>query len=594
MKRYILILVALIAGMAVHAEDLQKKALADYDNKNYAAAIDDYQQLEKQSGVSAEYYFNLGNAYYRSGKKGKAILCYERALRLNPRYEKAQANLDFVNMKIIDRPEPEENILAVGFRNVQNAMSPTAWTVVAMAAFLLFIAGMATYAFASAITLRKVGFFGGLGLLVVCVFANVFAARANNAATSHDYAVVMNDSTQLSAVSREPLNKDEVAFTLHEGAKLKKNGMRVLGIGDSPYENLLQELRDSLDEYYKVSSLENYDEVFKAVAFFTFKYGKIDWLESNNEYWLMRDAQLRTEFNITTGPKIQDMRKIKFKSAMKEYYAKAGLPTARWHIVEGLEDALDFAHTVGYPVVVKPDNGVGANNTYKLSSDEDLEFFMDHKGDEVYIMEEYVRGYVQTFDAIVDSKGQPLFESGNITPESIMDIVNDNRDSTYYLVKDVPENIRSAGLRTVKAFGVKSRFIHLEFFVLSEDQAGLGKKGDVLGLEVNMRPAGGYTPDMYNYSQETDVYKIWADMVCFDKNTKPIGAHHYCAFYGRRDGTHYKLDDYEIMMKYRDHMVMNGRIPDALSGAMANQMYVATFDTQEELDQFYSDMEEKF
>jgi len=179
MKRYILILVALIAGMAVHAEDLQKKALADYDNKNYAAAIDDYQQLEKQSGVSAEYYFNLGNAYYRSGKKGKAILCYERALRLNPRYEKAQANLDFVNMKIIDRPEPEENILAVGFRNVQNAMSPTAWTVVAMAAFLLFIAGMAAYAFASAITLRKVGFFGGLGLLVVCVFANVFAARAN-------------------------------------------------------------------------------------------------------------------------------------------------------------------------------------------------------------------------------------------------------------------------------------------------------------------------------------------------------------------------------------------------------------------------------
>ena len=105
---------------------------------------------------------------------------------------------------------------------------------------------------------------------------------------------------------------------------------------------------------------------------------------------------------------------------------------------------------------------------------------------------------------------------------------------------------------------------------------------------------GGYTPDMYNYSQETDVYKIWADMVCFDKNTKPIGAHHFCAFYGRRDGTHYKLDDYEIMMKYRDHMVMNGRIPDALSGAMANQMYVATFDTQEELDQFYSDMEEKF
>ena len=197
-------------------------------------------------------------------------------------------------------------------------------------------------------------------------------------------------------------------------AELKKNGMRVLGIGDCPYENLLQELRDSLHEYYKVSSLENYDEVFKAVAFFSFKYGKIDWLESNNEYWLMRDAKLRTEFNITTGPKDCDMRKIKYKSAMKEYYAKAGLPTARYHLVEGMDDALEFAHTVGYPVVVKPDNGVGANNTYKLQSDEELAFFMEHKDENLYIMEEFVRGYVQTYDAIVDSKGQPLFESGRI------------------------------------------------------------------------------------------------------------------------------------------------------------------------------------
>ncbi|MDY4491127.1 MAG: carbamoylphosphate synthase large subunit [Candidatus Faecousia sp.] len=372
--------------------------------------------------------------------------------------------------------------------------------------------------------------------------------------------------------------------------ELRNNGMRVLGIGDCPYNELLQELRDSLDEYYKVSSLENNDEVFKAVAFFSFKYGKIDWLESNNEYWLMRDAWLRTEFNITTGPKSGDMYKIKYKSAMKEFYAKAGLPTARYHLVEGFEDAAEFAHLVGYPVVVKPDNGVGANNTYKLHDDEELRFFIDTKDDDVYIMEEFVNGYVQTYDAIVDSQGQPLFESGNITPYSLMDIVNNGGDSVYYLVKELPDAIRDAGLRTVEAFGVKSRFIHLEFFVLNEDQEGLGKKGDILGLEVNMRPAGGFTPDMYNYSQETDVYKIWADMVAFDRSTKPVGNHHYCAFFGRRDGRHYKLDDYEVMMKYGPKMVMSGRIPDALSGAMANQMYVANFDTEEEMLAYYADL----
>ena len=372
--------------------------------------------------------------------------------------------------------------------------------------------------------------------------------------------------------------------------ELQNNGMRVLGIGDSPYGDLVKELRDSLDEYYKVSSLENYDEVFKAVAFFTFKYGKIDWLESNNEYWLMRDAQLRTEFNITTGPKSDDMAKIKFKSAMKEYYAKAGLPTARYHLVEGLDDALEFANYVGYPVVVKPDNGVGANNTYKLKSDDDVRWFMETKDNNVYIMEEFVNGYVQTYDAIIDSQGNPLFESGNVTPLSLMDIVNEGGDSVYYLVKDLPDNIRDAGLRTVKAFGVKSRFIHLEFFILNEDQEGLGKKGDILGLEVNMRPAGGYTPEMYNYSQETDVYKIWADMVAFDCNTKPIGNHHYCAFYSRRDGRTYKMDDYEITMKYGHCLKMTGRIPEALSGAMANQMYVCNFDTEEEMNEFYADM----
>ena len=372
----------------------------------------------------------------------------------------------------------------------------------------------------------------------------------------------------------------------------KQNGLRVLGIGDCPYEQLTQELKDSMHEYYKVSSLENADEMFRAVAFFSYKYGKIDWLESNNEYWLMQDAWLRTQFNITTGPRLCDINKIKFKSAMKDCYAKAGLPTARYHIVQGYEDALAFANMVGYPVVVKPDNGVGASSTYKLSSNDDLAFFMDHKDNQVYIMEEFVNGTVHTYDAIIDSQGNPLFESGNVTVDSLMDVVNEEKDSLYYLVKDLPENIRDAGIRTVKAFGVKSRFVHLEFFILNDDQPGLGKKGDVLGLEVNMRPCGGYTPDMYNYSQQTDVYKIWADMIAFDRNTKPIGNRQYCAFYGRRDNRSYRLSHDEVVSRYGSRMVMCTRVPEALSGAMANQMYVCLFDTKEELDRYYQELAE--
>jgi len=374
--------------------------------------------------------------------------------------------------------------------------------------------------------------------------------------------------------------------------ELKRNGMNVLGIGDQPYDELRPELKESLNEYYKVSSLENYDEVYRAVAFFIFKYGRIDWLESNNEYWLERDAQLRTDFHITSGFQVEDMPRIKYKSKMKEYYQKVGLAVAHYHLVDDLEGCLAFIKEVGYPVVVKPDNGVGASHTYKLSSNEELRqwFAQDCEPGVSYIMEEFVHAEVNSYDAIIDSKGEPMFETGNVTPMSIMDIVNEGDNSIYYIVKDLTEDTRAAGRATVKSFGVKSRFVHFEFFRLTQDQEGLGKRGDIMALEVNMRPCGGFSPDMMNFANSTDVYKIWADMIAFDRSTVPGGAHAYCAFAGRRDGKNFVMDHDAIMAKYGHQMKMVERIPDALAGAMGNQMYVATFPTKEEMDAFYSDL----
>ncbi len=373
--------------------------------------------------------------------------------------------------------------------------------------------------------------------------------------------------------------------------ELKNNGMNVLGIGDQPYEELSSDLKANLNEYYKVGSLENYDEVYRAVAFLIFKHGSIDWLESNNEYWLERDAMLRTAFHITSGFQVEDIPRIKFKSRMKEYYQKAGIPAARYHLVEGLEDCRTFISEVGYPVVVKPDNGVGASHTYKLNCEQELEQFLAEKEAEVsYIMEEFVPAEVNSYDAVIDASGEPIFETGNVTPMSIMDIVNTNDNSIYYIVKELPEDTRRAGRAAVKSFGVKSRFIHFEFFRLTEDHEYLGKKGDVIGLEVNMRPCGGFTPDMINFAHSTNVYKIWADMIAFDKSELEQGPHAFCAYAGRRDGKEFELSHEEIMAKYGSNMRMCQRIPDVLAGAMGNQMYVANFETREGMDEFYGDM----
>ena len=373
--------------------------------------------------------------------------------------------------------------------------------------------------------------------------------------------------------------------------ELKKNGLNVLGIGDQPYDQLAPELKASLNEYYKVSNLENYDEVYRAVAFLIFKHGPIDWLESNNEYWLERDAMLRTAFHITSGFQVEDMPRIKYKSKMKEFYRKAGIPVARYHIVDTVEGCKKFIDQVGYPVVAKPDNGVGANDTYKLSKDAELEHFFQTKVPGVsYIMEEFVHAEVNSYDAIINSEGEPLFETGNVSPVSIMDIVNENGNSLYYIRKELPDDVRAAGRATVKSFGVKSRFIHFEFFRLTEDQPRLGKKGDVVALEVNLRPSGGFSPDMMDFAHSSDVYKIWADMIAFDKSTMPEGEHNFCAYAGRRDGKDFVYSHEDIMRLYGPQMKMVGRIPDVLAGAMGNQMYVANLPTQEALDQFYRDV----
>lgn len=372
---------------------------------------------------------------------------------------------------------------------------------------------------------------------------------------------------------------------------LKENGFNVLGIGDQPYEELSQNLKDSLCEYYKVSNLENYDEVYRGVAFLIFKHGPIDWLESNNEYWLERDAMLRTAFHITTGFQESDMPRIKYKSKMKEYYQKIGMPVARYHIVDTIEGCEEFIKEVGYPVVTKPDNGVGASHTYRLTCREELEkFFAKKEPDVSYIMEEYIFGEVNSYDAIIDSHGNPLFETGNVTPCSIMDIVNTNDNSIFYILKDLPDDTRIAGRATAKSFGVKSRFVHFEFFRLLKDQKGLGRKGDLMALEVNMRPSGGVSPDMMNFAHDTDVYKIWADMVAFDKTNVVEGKNAYCAFVGRRDGKPFAMNHAAIMAKYGKNIRLSDEVPKALSQAMGNQMYLAVFSSRPQLDQFYADV----
>lgn len=372
--------------------------------------------------------------------------------------------------------------------------------------------------------------------------------------------------------------------------RLQQNGVNVLGVGDAPYQELHPDLRQALTEYYRVDCLENYDQVLRALGYFTGRYGKMDWVESNNEYWLELDAALRTDFNITTGLKSQEIEKYKRKSVMKEFYRQAGIPVARCLLVTRettLDQALAFTREVGYPVVAKPDNGVGAIATYKLRNDQDLADFFEDKPAADYLMEEYITGEVTTYDGVCNSKGEVLFAASHVTRNSIMDMVNEHIPTYYYVNKQVPADVERAGKATLKAFGATRRFFHLEFFRLTQAKKGLGNVGDIVALEVNMRPAGGFTPDMLNYSQSVDVYQIWADMVAFDELRHTFqGPKSYCVYAGRRDECNYKLTLPQLEEHCGSHARLFTRMPPALAGTMGDQVAIACFDTMKEVDAF--------
>ncbi|MGM9874246.1 MAG: acetyl-CoA carboxylase biotin carboxylase subunit family protein [Bacilli bacterium] len=369
---------------------------------------------------------------------------------------------------------------------------------------------------------------------------------------------------------------------------MKKRGFITLGIGDSPYNDISDELKSCLDEYYTCPDMDNFDNEIKAVKYFVDKYHDIDYLESNNEYWLEKDAKLREMFNIKNGVRGSDIEFYNHKSKMKEKYAIAGVPFARYILVSTLEKLEQFVEEVKYPIFIKPDVGVGAYGDFKINNYDDLINFFNEKVDGVsYIAEEFIDGDIVSFDGISSSTAEVLFFTSNEFPPSIADIVKEKSDVFYYTNKKTPTKLEKYGHAVIKAFDVKNRFFHLEFFRLKKGKKNLGRKGDYVALETNMRPAGGYTPDLINFANSVSCYEIWGDSLAYDTNNfKMDYPKYYAGCASRRDIHNYYYGDYDIISKFKNNLCWYGRYPDIFSGAMGNRFFMAKFETFEELMEF--------
>ncbi len=345
---------------------------------------------------------------------------------------------------------------------------------------------------------------------------------------------------------------------------LRRAGANVLGIADEPYDSLRHELRAVLTEYFRVEEM-TYDQLLRGVAFLIYRHGKIDRLESHNEHWLETDARLRSDFNIP-GIRAEQILDMKSKSRMKAHYMAAGVPVARGRLIRTPDEAHALIQEVGYPIVAKPDIGVGAVSTYRIENDDQLTHFFATKPAVDYIAEEFIRGAIVSFDGLAGPDGTPVYCTAHVFSQGIMETVNEARDIFYYSLREMPADLEELGLRTLREFGIRERFFHLEFF-RTED-------GRLVALEVNARPPGGLTMDMFNWAIDADLYQAWANMMVGRPPGGPWPRKYHVGYAGRRRGRAYRYGFEEIRRAFGRLLIHHEQINSIFRTAIGDEGYV--------------------
>jgi hypothetical protein len=347
-------------------------------------------------------------------------------------------------------------------------------------------------------------------------------------------------------------------------ARLRELGATVLGVADAPYESLRRELREALTEYYRVPDLHDYDALVRALGHLTHRHGRLDRIDSLNEYWLETEARLRTDFNIP-GLRVETIGRVKRKSAMKRVFERAGVPTARGRVVRTAPAARDFVAEVGYPVIAKPDVGVGAERTYRLENDDDLAAFLAGRARSDHILEEELTGQLLSFDGLVDRRGEIVFSSSLVYGLPVLDAVR-GADMWYWIDREIAPDLAEVGSRLVRAFDVRERPFHFEFFRRPD--------GSLAALEVNMRQPGGLTVDMWNWANEIDFYRAWAEVVVTGATTIRTERPYYCLWAGRKAGRSYRLDHDAVLGRHGQRLVHHERMDDVFAPAIGNYGYI--------------------
>jgi biotin carboxylase len=301
------------------------------------------------------------------------------------------------------------------------------------------------------------------------------------------------------------------------------------------------------------------------MGFFIHRHGRIGRLDSLNEHWLETEARLRTDFNVR-GINKNTINAIKKKSVMKSRFLAAGLSPARGKVCKTPSQLGRLIAEVGLPVVAKPNVGVGAARTYKLQDQADIERYLTDKPQVDYIVEEFVRGDLVTYDGLIDRTGEVVFDSHFTYSTGVMEAVNDSLDLYYWMPREIPTDVREVGRAMARAFDLRERPFHFEIFRSAD--------GRLIPLEVNMRPPGGWTVDMWNYANDIDMYREWANVVVHGRFDAPVTRPYNVLYASRRDYRPYVLSHDDVLREFGHMLVQQARMERVIAVAMGDHGYV--------------------
>ena len=232
---FVWLLLAMICFSGTSAKAVTKNnADTEYQKGNYQQAIRDYEEILK-NGESAEIYFNLGNAYYRTDNITKAVLNYERARLLSPGDDDINFNLQFARSKTIDKITPESEMFFITwYKSLVNFTSVDNWAKTGILCIVMALLLVLLYLFGPQLMLRKIGFFGGLAFFVIFLLSNLFAFQQKQALDNRTGAIIISPSVN---IKKTPAKNSADQFVLHEGTRVDiiDKGMtdwRCIRVGD--------------------------------------------------------------------------------------------------------------------------------------------------------------------------------------------------------------------------------------------------------------------------------------------------------------------------------------------------------------------------